>query len=363
MQVFHMDIEMQKTDSNGLNAIAVWCLTSNGKKLGETICRRMKSAHLFASMSLLEPADVTTTGFDRLSDAIADNFNRFSCHLFIFSTGIAVRILAPLIRSKLVDPAVVVLDDQGIHAISLLSGHIGKGNIYTKQIAEIIDAVPVITTATDVNNLPAIDVLAGELGLVIETPEAIKHINMAVLKGERIRIDDPMDLLSDKFPAHFIQTGAPDGSGPGVICHWHQHQVSRETLVLRPPVLSIGIGCNRDTPFEEIRDFLQNTLAAEHISRTAVFTLATTEIKNDEKGILELSRHLSVPVQFYSKEELNSVETIENPSQMVEKHLGVKSVCEAAAILGAGNGRLIVPKRKNRDVTLAVALRATGYMS
>jgi cobalt-precorrin 5A hydrolase len=117
------------------------------------------------------------------------------------STGIVVRIIAPLIRSKLEDPAVVVVDDRGNHAISLLSGHLGGANALAAEVAELIRAKPVITTATDVNQILAIDVLAKEKHLIIENPEAIKIVNMALLKGERIGLHDPYGLMEDSIDA------------------------------------------------------------------------------------------------------------------------------------------------------------------
>jgi cobalt-precorrin 5A hydrolase len=132
--------------------------------------------------------------------------------------------------------------------------------------------------------------------------------------------------------------------------------VPRETLVLRPKILSVGIGCNRNTSAEMIHNFLKAVFLEQGLSLNAVFTLATTEVKQDEAGLLKLADRLGLTIKFYDKNQLNSVDTIETPSKMVEKHLGVKSVCEAAAILAAGRGRLIVAKKKNKDVTIAVAI-------
>ncbi|MCG8637633.1 MAG: cobalamin biosynthesis protein, partial [Desulfobacterales bacterium] len=133
-------------------------------------------------------------------------------------------------------------------------------------------------------------------------------------------------------------------------------KVSRETLILRPRVLSVGVGCNRNTPAEDILDFLKLTFKKGGLNLEAVSTFATTDVKADEDGILALGKTLDRPIKFYERDRLNSVETIENPSEMAEKYLGVKSVCEAAAILGAQRGTLIVTKQKTKDVTLAVAI-------
>ncbi|HKL01945.1 MAG TPA: cobalt-precorrin 5A hydrolase, partial [Desulfotignum sp.] len=366
-------------------AVAIWAITPNGRTLGRQLCTHVKQARLFISASLenttcektalCETADEDASAvfsaapaadyarpvlFHRLSDAVAAQFFAWDCHVFIFSTGIAVRILAPLLVSKLTDPAVVVMDDRGRHAISLISGHIGQANTYTRHIARMLNADPVITTATDVNNLPAIDVLAKNLGLFIETPGQIKTINMAFLQKRAIRIHDPLHLLSPWIPSHLITRASRQG--PAVVCDWEKQKVPRETLVLRPGVLAVGIGCNRNTPFAVICEFFTATLETAGISEHAVAVLATTDVKQDEPGILALAAHLQIPVQFYDRTALASVETIQTPSPMVEKHLGVKSVCEAAAILASRNGTLVLPKQKNQDVTLAVALHPTGSL-
>jgi cobalt-precorrin 5A hydrolase len=395
--------------------LAVWAITPNGKQLGETLCGHVKQSRLFISTRLTDdstgPSDpgagiivtqetvtqesaaqnttahetgagptsepeavsrdkgVAGTGkccpepdtkpsdrqvFNRLSEAVAEQFHAYDCHVFIFSTGIAVRIVAPLLVSKLTDPAVVVVDDRGLHAVSLVSGHIGQANLYTRQIAHILGADPVITTATDVNHLPSMDVLADKLNLFIETPETIKTINMAFLENKTIGLHDPLNLISPWISKKWIHTDS--GHLPRVVCDWQEKTVSRETLVLRPRVLVVGIGCNRHTRFETLMDFFTATLAAAGISRHSISMLATSDIKQDEPGILALAAHLHLPIRFYDKHRLSSVKTIQTPSKMVEKHLGVQSVCEAAAILASNSGTLVLPKQKNPDVTLAAAL-------
>ncbi len=350
--------------------IAVWTLTPNGRHLGDTLCRLVPQAHLFISSRLNRP-DKSRTGysghqedpprvFDRLSDAVAARFHQYDCHVFIFSTGIAVRIIAPLLSSKLTDPAVVVLDDQGRHAVSLVSGHIGHGNRYARQVGLLLGATPVITTATDVNALPSIDLVADRQNLYIETPAAIKTVNMAFLESQKIGLHDPLNRVAPLIPDYWT---ADCRTGPHVFCDWRTTPVSRETLVLRPRVLAVGVGCNRHTPVKTILAFYTAVLADAGISRHSVFTLATSDIKKDEPGILALADCLGLPIRFYDNHRLSSVTTIQTPSKMVETHIGVKSVCEAAAILASHHGTLVLPKQKNADVTLAVALQETGSMS
>ncbi len=366
IQHFPMAIETQKNK----NPTAIWSITPNGLSLGKKISSSIQGSMHFISQKILPKnfsAKENTIVFKKLSWEIQNQFHKFSGHVFIFSTGIAVRIIAPLLESKVIDPGVVVIDDNGNNVISLLSGHLGGANILTAKISKIIGANPVITTATDTNLLPAIDMIAQELSLYIETPENIKHINMAFLMGKAVSLSDPLKIIKTKlpnttrnkiFPEDTIEHFAIDNSDPcaAIYCSHETKDVSRETLVLRPRVLSIGIGCNRGTNCDVIRRFLLSVLEKEGLSVHSIQSFATTSVKEDEKGLLSLSREMEIPLYFYGKDELNSVTSIENPSKMAEKHLGVKSVCEAAAILSAANGKLIVPKNKNKDVTIAVAI-------
>ncbi len=372
-----MDIETQK---NKIDSIAIWSITPNGKLLGRKIYNAVKGSAFFVSEKLLQeqgsqhPFDKNISVFKKLSKEVEQQFNNFSGHVFIFSTGIAIRIIAPLLQSKIIDPAVVVVDDKANHAISFLSGHLGGANALTKKIAAIIKAEPVITTATDTNNLPSIDMIAKKEGIVIETPQNIKHINMAFLTGVPVSLYDSSGIIKNVLPENFWTDASDTGieaddkniESKKIFCSHEIKKVSRETLILRPPVLSVGIGCNRGTKFKAVKEFLLSVLKEQDLSINSVYRFGTTEVKKDETGLLKLSDEMQIKIDFYTNQELNSVKTIKTPSKMVEKHLGVKSVCEAAAILSAASskdksgesgGNLIVTKQKNRDVTIAVAIK------
>ena len=379
-----MDIEMQR---NNADSIAIWSITPNGKRLGQKIHNAVKESVCFVSETVWQEQHSRQRNFEnkniiifsKLSNEIRKQFNIFSGHVFIFSTGIAVRIIAPLLQSKTIDPAIVVLDDQANHAISLISGHIGGANALAQKIADIVQADPVITTATDTNKLPSIDMIAKANNLYIETPHNIKYINMAFLTGQCVNLYDPFGIIKNVLSESFwadkndIKNKADHSETKLIFCSHELKKVSRETLLLRPPLLSVGIGCNRGTNYTEIKELLFSVLKKYKLSVNSIERFGTTSVKEDEKGLLMLSEKMQIQIDFYNNEELNSVKTIKTPSKIVEKHIGVKSVCEAAAILSASSssknksgvlnklgkfdGTLIVPKQKNKDVTIAVAIR------
>ena len=356
------------------NRLAIWILTPNGTRLGDVLFQNLPNVDVFVSQNL--PAtSAESQRFQNLAGTVAQNFNRYAGHIFIMSTGIVVRVVAPLIRHKTEDPAVVVVDDAGRHAISLLAGHLGGANDLARRVGAIVGAEPVITTATDVNRIPAIDVLARQENLFIENPKAIKFVNMALLKGQTVHIHDPFNFLHDPF--NFLKDSLTQLNP--LSCAQLKHNIKKtdqaaeneiiagvfiddvrctlppQVLVLRPASLVAGIGCNRNTKAGEIKALLEEVLAAGNLAQSSLKCIASINLKADEAGLLALADMLKLPLVFFDRGQLNQVETIENPSTLVEKYVGVKSVCEAAAILAAQNGKLIVPKHTTQNATAAIA--------
>ncbi len=344
---------------NTENKTAVWVLTRGGLALSKKLKQKKKDGVFFVSNRFDD--DICDVSFTSLRECVKENFNRYPCHLFIMATGIVIRMIADHIRHKTIDPAVVSMDDTGQYVISLLSGHLGGANRLALEIADLTGAEPVISTATDANQVPAIDMMAQEKGLRIENPEMIKKINMAFLEKEKIRFHDPFYLLPDlsdssddsgSFPDHF--------SGDLVECNYRViiddciHD-DDNCLRLRPVTLCVGIGCNRGASESEILGLLKDVFLQKSLSLLSIRHIATIDIKKDEEGILRVAESLNVPVVFFKNRELDTVKNVKNISQIVKKHTGAKSVCEAAAILAAANGELIVEKQKTKNVTLAVA--------
>ncbi len=340
--------------------IALWAITPEGALLARKIAESLPGARLYLSADL-NINDIPASYFERLSDAISSDFHLYTGHVFIMSTGIVVRLIASCIRNKITDPAVVVLDEIGRHVVSLLSGHLGGANSLAIKVAGLIGAEPVITTATDVNQMSAIDVLAKQHNLFIENPEAIKNINMAFIAGKKFYLHDPYALLRGSIsPSHILtdfKKGQITGNEdiPGVFIDDALADLSKKMLILRPGSLVAGIGCNKNTTMKEIKKFLEKVLEESKLAISSVISIATINLKADEPGLIALAEDLKLPISFFDKDELNRADGIKSPSDMVEKHTGVKSVCEAAAILASKNGKLIVPKHSTRNVTVAIA--------
>ncbi|MBL0714563.1 MAG: cobalt-precorrin 5A hydrolase [Desulfosarcina sp.] len=345
--------------------IAIWALTEGGAVLGARLNQYLDKGQLYVAASVHRPA-FQAESFERLRDAVVQQFERYDAHVFVMATGIVVRTLADLIRHKTVDPAVVVMDETGRHVISLLSGHLGGANALTHRIAELLGAEPVITTATDLQGLPAIDLIARERGLAIENPEAIRTISAALLRHQSIAVCDPYGCLQGALPEAMVRSidlkaekpaGACLDGGPTVLVHDIHVDLTPEVLILRPASLFAGIGCNRGTPGREIRELLKTVLARFGLAPESLAGIASVDLKADEVGLQAAADALNLPLAFYSRDQLANVTGIPNPSATVKKHIGISSVCEAAALLASRNGNLIVPKQTTRNVTVAIARR------
>jgi len=338
-------------------ALALWALTPQAAGLARRINAALGAGDVWLSRRLEPKAGEQV--FDGLAGAVGAQFRRYGKHIFIMATGIVVRVIAGLIGHKTADPAVVVMDEKGAFAISLLSGHLGGANELAHDLARVVGAQAVITTATDVNDVAAIDMVAKQKGLIIENPAAIKRVNMALVEGRPVQAHDPYGLLADQETALGLVNWNPDTGDPvagaGLVVDDRLRNLDPAILVLRPSCLAVGIGCNRGTGMEEIKGLVEAVFQRFGLALKSIGKLASIDVKADEPGIQALADHWRVPLVFYRRDQLNGVGPVPNPSATVQKHVGAKSVCEAAAILAASPGQLIVTKQKTPNATVAVA--------
>jgi cobalt-precorrin 5A hydrolase len=286
------------------------------------------------------------------------------------ATGIVVRMIAPLLVSKEIDPAVVVMDDAGKFAISLLSGHLGGANELAKRCAFASGARPVITTATDANDLPSFDMLAKEQEWVIDDISRIKTLNTLLLDNEEIAVVDPTGQtrtwLHGCGRITFYETiaKATSSTARGILCVTNRDlppQINPERLlILRPRNLVLGIGCNRGTPVDEIEPFVMLHLKRLFLSSKSICCIASIAAKRGEAGLVEFAERLGVPLHCFENDELNQVVFPSPPSEHAIAAVGVAAVAEPAAILASGGGRLLLKKVKSANVTLAVAEQKEG---
>lgn len=268
--------------------------------------------------------------------------------VFVGACGIAVRAVAPHVCSKTEDPAVVCVDERGRFAVSLLSGHIGGGNRLTNAVAAGIGAVPVITTATDVNGRFAVDAWAAEQGFALGSMAAAKDVAAAILERDvPICAGAP---IRGMLPAGFFL--GREGE-IGICVSVRTERPFAETLAVIPRVLTLGLGCRRGTAREAIEAAVRAVLKENGLDPRAVQGAASIDLKADEPGLLAFCEQRGLPVSFYTPEALAAVPGEFTPSAFVQGVTGVDNVCERSA--AAGGGTLIVKKTARQGVTVAVA--------
>lgn len=272
--------------------------------------------------------------------------------VFIGAVGIAVRGIAPYVRSKTTDPAVIAIDEQGKFVIPLLSGHIGGANALASGIAEYLQAVPVITTATDVNDLFAVDEWAARHNMAIFNMTGAKLFASCLVDHKAVGVKSDFPIRGD-LPRGMVL--AEEGSVGVAISLRKSVQPFVETVVLRPRILHLGIGCRKGTSMEAIEDLVLRELAALKVTFTVVKGIASIDVKKDEKGLLDFAEEYASPLHFYTAEELRTAEGAFTPSPFVAKTVGVDNVCERSAVLDSGGGKLLLRKTSLNGVTLAIA--------
>lgn len=349
--------------------IAVIAITRNGASLGTRLRDGLGNADLYVLRKYRGQAGQSAICFDNdlggLIKRLWPDYGGFIC---IMATGIVVRLIAPLLEDKTTDPAVVVMDDAGRFSISLLSGHIGGGNLLAERSAEVLGARAVITTATDSNELPSFDMIAQAEGWEIDDISRIKAMNSCLLDSEQIALVDATDRVrfhlqgKAKFSIHATLVSALRSPARGIVLVSSrvvpsQFQTDR-ILVLRPKSLFLGIGCNRGTEAEEIGEVVAQQLKRQFLSLNSVAAVATVDAKSGEPGLLSFAESIGVPVRFYTAAELNEVVVPTPPSEHAMKAVGATGVAEPAALLASGGGELILAKVKSGNVTLAIAERA-----
>lgn len=365
--------------------LAVISFTGRGERVCEKLAGAMNNAGVECRGYTGRKTGNRNPAVQRISGSLSEwtgqQFAAFDGLIFIGAAGIAVRLIAPYLRDKFTDPAVVVVDEAGKFAISLLSGHVGGANRLAEQTAALLDAVPVVTTASDVRGRTAIDVWAADHGFVITDRKLAKELAAALLEGENVGFfcDDPVPVPDETgYEADVVhrlnvwvtcrtQTEPGLKDSPTEQPAAHQQSVSglpyqkAGFLRLIPKKLVLGIGCRRDTPKAAIEAAVRETLAEHQLDIRGVSEIASIELKKDEAGLKETAAGLGVPFSTYSSEKLATVAGDFTESGFVRQITGVGNVCERSALCCAGTGgRLIVKKQVHTGVTVAVAEKAGG---
>ncbi|MCR5674113.1 MAG: cobalamin biosynthesis protein [Lachnospiraceae bacterium] len=324
------------------------CFSRNGMRVierlnAESEKRGIRPAEGFVLME----SEEETAGFTRVTISLAAwtaaHFREGEALLFVGAVGIAVRALTGLPEDKLRESPVLVIDERAEHVIPILSGHAGGGNKLAVVTAELLDAEPVITTATDVNGAFSADVFASENRLTVRNRDGIKRVSARALEGKSITLS--IKDYPPKEPVDIIVAEETD---------------AEYALLLSPKICTVGLGMKKDKDPEELERFFTETLEEAGLTPDDVYALCTIDRKEEEPALRLLRDRYRIPVLSFDRELLEKARGEFSGSAFVRETVGVDNVCERAAILGAGNrGELIMKKRARDGMTIAIARRRT----
>lgn len=286
----------------------------------------------------------------RVEDWAKRAFQRAEGLIFVGAAGIAVRSIAPCVQHKSKDPAVLVLDEKGQFVIPILSGHLGGANDLSRQVATLIHAIPVITTATDVNHIFSVDQWARRQRLKVVNPEKIVIISSKLLAGQPVTWWSRWEI-EGTCPTNLVW--AQREQAEIVIDWYHPTQLA---LWLSPQKIQAGMGCRKGTKKDVLKKVLQQVITDHGLVLDCVERICSIDLKAEEQGLLELCQEMEVPFETYSSQTLSKVEGKFTASPFVQTVTGIDNVCERAAMMNGDN--LLVHKYAENGVTVALAAKA-----
>ena len=328
--------------------IAIFSFTKNGSCLNVRLMDILKQNNILSYTLPKYMIDDRMTALINLKETVEAHFTDDAI-IFIGATGIAIRSISPYVKDKFSDPAVLVIDELGRYVIPLLSGHVGGANELAEYIGGAINATPVITTATDINGVIAVDVFAKKYNLIISSRKLAKDVSAALLDKEPVDIDsDIIEIDVSDIKKKLNPTDVKCELRVRITDKIYESNV----LTLIPKSIYIGVGCKKDTDAKEMLDFVNEVFISSGIDIRAIKSIGSIDIKKNEKAINELAKSLSVPFLTFSKEELNAVEGEFNESEFVRNTVGVGNVCERAVLIQCK--KLTLGKIARGGMTIAI---------
>jgi cobalt-precorrin 5A hydrolase len=342
---------------------SVLAITKNGINIGANLKRLFPDYDVFAPSKLTTEAIGIKWYSEPTTDKIVELFKKYDALICIFSLGAVIRLIAPYLKDKKTDPAIIVIDDKAKFVISVLSGHIGGANELTREIAEKLESIPVITTAADVNKTIAVDLVGREFNWKIDDDSTVTKVSAHMVNEEPIGIFQETGERNwyKKLPNNVLvyqnmdDLEKSDSKACLIISDKIiDDKISKNSVIYRPPSLVVGIGLHWDTTKETIREGIDTILEKFKLSPKSIAKLVSIKKPEDVQGLIELGKEMEIPVEYVDREDLAEIPA-PNPSETVKAFEGTASVSEAAAIK-VSEGQLIVEKQKfPPNLTIAIA--------
>ncbi len=347
--------------------VAILAITKNGIEIASTLKKHFPQWKIFAPSKFSNNNPTINWFEDSTTSKVGELFNRCDALVCIFSLGAVIRLITPHLKDKKTDPAVVVIDDTAKFVISTLSGHLGGANILTEEIASALNAIPVITTAADVNKTIAVDLVGKEFGWQVDDDSTVTKISALMVNEEKVGVFQEVGEKNWWQPnrelpknVHVYKTleelRKSECKGFLIISDRiiDDKEILQRSVVYRPKTLVVGVGLHWDTAKETIKEGLDFCFTNFKLSTKSIAKFASIKKESDVEGLKQLAEEMKIPVEYFEKDELARIST-PNPSQVVQSYEGTSSVSEAAAIRGS-RGPLVVEKQKfPPNLTVAIA--------
>lgn len=346
-----------------MEKISVLAITKNGINIGLRLKEYFPSWEIFVPSKFSNDSNEIVWYSESTSEKIVELFKNSNALICLFSLGAVIRLIAPYLKDKKTDPAVIVIDDKTSFVISVLSGHLGGANELAQIIAQKLDAIPVITTAADVNKTIAVDLVGKEFGWKVDDDSTVTKISAHMINEEKIGIYQEAGKTNwwkelpknVKIYHNLEEMKSSDSKGYLIISdRILEGDFLKNSVVYRPPSLVVGIGLHWDTSKETIKEGLDFCLQKFKLSEKSIAKLASIKKPDDVKGLVDIGKEMGITVEYVNREDLAEI-SAPNPSDTVKAFEGTSSVSEAAAIKVSG-GKLIVEKQKfPPNLTIAIA--------
>ena len=345
--------------------MAIVGITRHGIEIARRIKQGMPEVEIYVPAKHNDGGNDIIWFTEQSTQLVGKLFKSYDALICIFSLGAVIRMVAPYLIDKKSDPAVLVIDDRANNVISALSGHLGGANALARLVASFLGAQPVITTAADVNETIAVDLIGREFGWTIENFENVTKVSAFMVNEEKIAIyqdagernwwiaqlpknvtiiDSIDKIKSQEFKAGLIISDR-------VVL---DQSIISKSVIYRPKSLVVGIGLHWDTSKETIKSGIDTVFKENGLSFQSIRNLASINRKAQVKGLEEFSIQHGIPIEIYEKDRLASVD-VPNPSATVQKFEGTSSVSEASSLLSS-KGELVVPKQKlPPNLTIAIS--------
>ena len=344
---------------------AIVAVTNNAKNLGLELKEKLGiDCPVYTTVKIADSRTVPIEG--RVIEGLRTVFQEVDVLICIMAIGAVVRGIAPVIKDKTTDPAVIVMDEKANHVISLLSGHLGGANQVTLKIAELLDSNPVITTATDTQNVVALDNIAKEVnGWREELRHLVKVFNSYLANKHCVYFYQEKPWVSDLRGLTVIEENQIQEilatKSPFIWLTSQAVEVDEEVVALiHPKPYVLGVGAKKDLPPSTFMESFRAFCEQEGISGSEIAKIASIDVKKNEQAILELAQHLDCPFHTYSKEELLVVADKYPQSEFVKKTVGVGSVALASADL-ASKGNVLTQRFAQNGATFALGKLVNNY--